>query len=259
MTFLSTIQGWLARPLPTFEPAWEPVLERGFYHWRLLDATEHERMRMLVARFFHQNDWEAARGMDLTDDVKVLISAQASMLLLGLDIDEYFDVTSVIVHRSTVRLTGTHRSAAGTMTDGTQHLAGQATPKGPVVLAWNAVQRGATRPDGGQNVVYHEFAHRLDMLDGLTDGTPPLGSDAATSRWTEVCTPAFERVQAGNSILRSYAATNPAEFFAVATETFFNRPLDLLGHEPDLYDVLRSFFGQDPARRITVGAHYVAK
>jgi Mlc titration factor MtfA (ptsG expression regulator) len=250
MTFLSTITGWFARPLPTFEPGWEPVLERGFHHWRLLDATELERMRMLVARFFHENDWEAARGMDLTADVKVLISAQASMLLLGLEIDEYFDVTSVIVHRSTVRLTGTHRSAAGTMTQGTQHLAGQATPKGPVVLAWNAVTRGATQPASGQNVVYHEFAHRLDMLDGVTDGTPPLGSDAATARWAEVCTPAFERVKAGESILRSYAATNPAEFFAVATETFFNRPLDLLEHEKDLYDVLRSFFQQDTARRM---------
>lgn len=257
MTFFSTIKGWFVRPLPTFEPDWEPVLERDFYHWRLLHAAERERMRILVARFFHENDWEAARGMDLTADAKVLISAQASMLLLGLDIDEYFDVTSVIVHRSTVRLKGTHRSAAGTMTEGTQHLAGQATPQGPVVLAWNAVKRGASQPAAGQNVVYHEFAHRLDMLDGLTDGTPPLGSDAATTRWAEVCTPAFERVQAGESILRSYAATNPAEFFAVATETFFNRPLDLLEHESDLYDVLRSFFKQDPARRMTLAAKFL--
>lgn len=246
---LSTFSRWLRRPVPEFEAAWEPVLAREFDHWSLLDDLELERMRMLVARFVHENDWEAARGMELTDDVKVVIAAQASMLLLGLDIDEFFDVTSIIVHRSTVRLTGTHRGAAGTVSSGTQHLAGQAHPKGPVVLSWAAVKRGARRPEHGHNVVYHEFAHRLDMLGGVTDGTPPLGNNAAVARWVEVCTAAFERVQSGQSVLRGYAATNPAEFFAVATELFFNRPVDLCTHEPDLYGELRSFYGQDPARR----------
>lgn len=245
----ASIKRWLLGAVPDFDPAWEPVLIAGFDHWSLLGDGELQRMRMLVSRFFHQNDWEAARGMDLTDDVKVLISAQAAMLLLGLEIDEYFDVSSVIVHRSTVRLRGPRQGAAGTVTNGVQHLAGQATPQGPVVLAWNAVQRGATRPEGGQNVVYHEFAHRLDMLDGVTDGTPPLGSMEAARRWTEVCTAAFDRVRSGDSVLRSYAATNPAEFFAVATEMFFNLPTELVTHEPALYDELRSFYCQDPAAR----------
>ncbi|MFK8024962.1 MAG: zinc-dependent peptidase [Ilumatobacter sp.] len=234
---------------PQFDALWEAVLVENFEHWSVLDEPELARMRTLVAAFFHGNRWEAARGMDLTDEAKVIISAQASMLLLGLDIDEYYDVTSIIVHRSTVRLRGEHRGAAGTVTRGVQHLAGQATPKGPVVLAWNAVRRGATRPEGGQNVVYHEFAHRLDMLDGITDGTPPLGSSEAAERWRAVCTDAFERVRAGDSVLRNYAATNPAEFFAVATEMFFNLPIELRHHEPDLYEELRSFYGQDPARR----------
>lgn len=245
----SSLRRWLLGSVPEFDPAWEPVLSRRFAHWSVLDDTELQRMRMLVSRFFHQNDWEAARGMDLTDDVKVLISAQAAMLLLGLEIDEYFDVSSVIVHRGTVRLRGTRQSAAGTVTSGVQHLAGQATPKGPVVLAWNAVQRGATRPEMGQNVVYHEFAHRLDMLDGITDGTPPLGSEEAAHRWRQVCTAAFDRVRAGDSVLRSYAAKNPAEFFAVATEMFFNLPNEVVAHEPALYAELLSFYGQDPAAR----------
>ncbi len=249
-SFLSTITRWLRRPTPQFDPAWESVLEREFDHWSLLDDAELERMRMLVARFVRENNWEAAQGMELTDDVKVVIAAQASMLLLGLDIDEFFDVTSVIVHRSTVRLSGTHRGAAGTVTSGTQHLAGQAHPKGPVLLSWSAVQRGARRPEHGSNVVYHEFAHRLDMLDGITDGTPPLGDPVAVARWVEVCTAAFERVQAGDSVLRGYAATNPAEFFAVSTELFFNRPCDLRDHEPALYAELQAFYGQDPALRM---------
>lgn len=246
---LSTLRRWFSRAPAEFDPAWDPMLRQRYAHWSTLDDSELARMRMLTARFVADNDWEAAQGFEVTADVQVLIAAQASMLLLGLEIDEYFDVTSIIVHRSTVRLRGVRRGAAGTMSDGVQHLAGQATPKGPVVLSWAAVTRGASR-SGGENVVYHEFAHRLDMLDGLTDGTPPLGSDEAADRWAEVFTPAFERVQAGESVLRSYAATNPAEFFAVATEAFFNRPEALREHEPELFGELRRFYGQDPAARM---------
>jgi len=251
---LTALRRWFRPTAPTFDPAWESTLRSEFAQWQLFEADELERLRMLVARFVHETDWEAARGMDLTDEVRVVIAAQACVLLLGLEIDEYFDVSSVIVHRSTVKLRGAHRSAAGTMSDAPQHLAGQATPKGPVVLSWSAVRRGARFPQHGDNVVYHEFAHRLDMLSGITDGTPPLGSDEAARRWAEVCTPAYERVVAGESVLRSYAATNPAEFFAVATEVFFNRPELLVQHEHELYAALRAFYLQDTMRRVDVQA-----
>ena len=224
-------------------------MRRGFAHWSTFDDGELIRMRELVARFVHGTAWEAANGMVLTDEVRVLIAAQASVLLLGLAIDDYPDVTSVIVHSSTVRLTGAHRSSAGTWSDAPQHLAGQAHPGGPVLLSWSTVHRNAQRPEFGHNVVYHEFAHRLDMLDGITDGTPPLGNLEAVERWVRVCTAAFERVRNGDSVLRDYAAVNPGEFFAVATELFFSRPSDLSEHEPELYGELRSFFGQDPAER----------
>lgn len=252
---LATLRRWFTRPVPEFDPRWEPILRSGFAHWSVLDDSELARMRMLTARFIADNDWEAAQGMEITIEVQVLVAAQAAMLLLGVEIDEYFDVTSIIMHKSTVRLSGTHRGAAGTMSEGVQHLAGQATPKGPVVLSWSAVKRGASHPGHGQNVVYHEFAHRLDMLDGITDGTPPLGSEAAAAQWAKVCTPAFERVQAGDSVLRGYAATNIAEFFAVATEAFFNRPEVLVEHESELYGELRRFYGQDPASRLTERAY----
>lgn len=207
-------------------------------------------MEVLVASFVHNTRWEAAKGFDLDERVRVSIAAQASMLLLGLEIDDYPQLTSVIVHPSTVRLRGDHAVGGGVRSSGTQTLAGQAHYRGPVVLSWSAARRGAKFPDRGQNVVYHEFAHQLDMLDGITDGTPPLDDDAARTRWATVCTTAYDSVRAeGSPVLRAYAGTNPAEFFAVATEVFFNRPLEVCEHEPALYQELRSFYRQDPAAR----------
>ena len=216
----------------------------------MLSPIELERMEYLVAAFFGNTTWEAANGFELTDTVRLLISAQAAMLLLGLEIDEYPQLTSVIVHPSTVRLHGEHAVGGGLRRSGTQTLAGQAHYRGPVVLSWAAARRGARFPTGGQNVVYHEFAHQLDMLDGVTDGTPPLDDDAAREHWVEVCTTAYDSVRAeGSPVLRPYAGTNPAEFFAVATEVFFNRPLEVREHEPALYEALKGFYRQDTAAR----------
>ena len=250
------LRGWLRRlwqpsSAATFDPAWTSVLEGGFVHWNRLDADETARMEQLVARFMATTRWEAANGFELTEEIEVLIAAQASMLLLGLDLDGYDDVTSVIVHPSTVRLRGTHPTGGGTFSSGTRTLAGLAQARGPVVLSWSAARRGARAPDRGENVVYHEFAHRLDMLDGVTDGTPPLGDADAVERWRAVCTEAYDTVRAeGSPVLRPYAGTNPAEFFAVATEVFFNQPAALAEHEPALYAELRSFFRQDPASKV---------
>lgn len=249
---IGSIRHWLSgehTPVE-FDEAWRPVLQRNFQHWNLLTPDELQRMEMLVADFFHGTRWEAANGFSLTDGIKVMIAAQASMLLLGLDLDEYPQLTSVIVHPSTMRLHGEYSAGGSLRTSGTQSLLGQAHYQGPVVLSWNAARRGARFPDAGENVVYHEFAHRLDMLDGVNDGTPPLDDESARQRWVQVCTTAYDVVRAeGSPVLRPYAGTNPAEFFAVATEVFFNRPVELDEHEPALYAELRGFYHQDPAAR----------
>jgi len=236
-----------------FDEQWRPILNQEFEHWRTLSVIEIERMEMLVASFFHSTRWEAANGFQLNDEIKVLISAQASMLLLGLELDTFPQLTSVIVHPSTVRLRGGYNMGGGVRSTEAPPLLGQAHFRGPVVLSWNAARRGAKFPKAGENVVYHEFAHRLDMLDGVTDGTPPLDDEEARIRWVRVCTAAYDTVRAqGSEVLRPYAGTNPAEFFAVATEVFFNRPVAVREHEPDLYQELRSFYHQDPAHRIGI-------
>ena len=122
--------------------------------------------------------------------------------------------------------------------------------RGPVVLAWDQVLAGAHRFEPGVNVVLHEFAHKLDMLDGVVDGTPVLARDLRAD-WARVCTDVYDDLVAGvpRPPLRWYGATNPGEFFAVATELFFEQPRELEGHEPALYDVLLRFYRQDPAVR----------
>jgi Mlc titration factor MtfA (ptsG expression regulator) len=247
---LERLRHRLSPPAPSFDPAWRALLTREFAHWPMLDPAELERMEALTGSLVGRIRWEAAKGFELTEDIEVLIAAQASMLLLGLEIDEYPQLTSVIVHPSTVLLHGDFPAGGSVRATGTQTLAGQAHYRGPVVLSWNAVRRGARFPGHGENVVYHEFAHQLDMLDGITDGTPPLGDEGARRRWVEVCSAAYDSVRAqGSPVLRPYAGTNPAEFFAVATEVFFNLPIEVREHEPALYTELRSFFRQDPALR----------
>jgi Mlc titration factor MtfA (ptsG expression regulator) len=142
--------------------------------------------------------------------------------------------------------------APGTVTDGVLPVLGEAHDRrGPVLLAWDQARDAARHPGRGQNVVYHEFAHKLDMLDDVLDGTPPLGRGGDLARWVEVCTEAYRALQAGieRPPLQPYGATNPAEFFAVATEAFFDVPVALQRHEPRLYEVLRDFYDQDPMSR----------
>jgi Mlc titration factor MtfA (ptsG expression regulator) len=182
----------------------------------------------------------------------VTIAVQAALLVVGLSIDEYREVSAIIVYPTAMQSRGTYAGpVAGTVTDGVVPVLGEAhDDRGPVILAWDQADDAARNPGRGHNVVYHEFAHKIDMLDNIVDGTPPLGR-GDLARWVEVCTEAFTALRAGidRPPLQPYGATNPSEFFAVATEAFLDVPVALQQHEPDLYEVMRSFYRQDPAAR----------
>ena len=230
----------------------EGVLVARCRWWPLLDADEHRRVVALTASLLHRFGWEAARGFELSEEIRVMIAAQGALMLLGLDDDGALDnVGTVIVHRSMVTTRGEHAVGGGVVSSDPMALAGQAQHRGPLVISWRGAQRDLRRLGTGHNVVVHELAHKLDMLDGLLDGTPPLDGDAARTRWVAVCEAELARVQHGDfGPLRAYAATNPAEFFAVASEVFFDRPVALACERPELYGVLGDFYGQDPARRV---------
>jgi Mlc titration factor MtfA (ptsG expression regulator) len=242
----------LFRRAPAIElPAgWEDIAADGLAWWPLLDGDERERLGELMAALVEDKRWEAAAGFELTDEIRVVIAAGAARLILGLDLDWYRNVGTIIVHPSTLHFNEPRPGPAGTFGDPVP-LVGQARHRGPVLIAWDAARRNARHPRWGEDVVLHEFAHKLDMLDDDTDGIPPIADRGARARFVAVSTREFEQVRLGlgGGLLRSYAAENQGEFFAVATEAFFSRPTELAGAHPELYGVLKEFYRQDPASR----------
>ncbi len=220
--------------------------------WPLLDDDEKRHLLADVDRLLASKIWEAARGFVLDDTVRVVIAAQAALLVLGLNEDHYRGVSAIIVHPTTVQTHGPRPGpSARTVSRGPFPVLGLAQHgRGPVVLAWDRALAGAHRSDGPINVVLHEFAHKLDMLAGSVDGTPPMAPDLRTD-WVRTCTEVYDDLVAGvpRPPLRSYGATDPGEFFAVATEVFFQQPDELRSLEPALYDVLLRFYRQDPSAR----------
>jgi len=257
------IIGWLKerkrrkRLQVPFPAKWHAILEENVAHYRMLDEDERSRLQDFVQVFVPEKNWEGCGGLTLDDEIRVTIAGQAGLLALGLPHQFYANVPSILVYPSTIvtpeHRTGTFEIPRLQTTSGIPIL-GEAQLRGPVILVWDTVKRNARHPEEGHNVVYHEFAHKLDMLDGAADGTPLLDDREALRRWVEVCQAEFgtlrERAQRGlPTYLDKYGATNEAEFFAVATEYFFDKPLDMQKHEETLYGVLRDFYHQDPAAR----------
>lgn len=234
-----------------FLPEWRDLLAHKVGHWHRLAPDERARLETLALGLIAEKAWEAANGFALTDEIMVVIAAQASLLILGLPDDSYRGVHSIVVHPTTLVLSGPHSQVGGVVSDDPMAILGQAVYEGPVVIAWDTALDEARHPGRGHNVVFHEFAHKLDMLDGTVDGTPPLADRQQFDRWVRVCTAVYERVVVGEGgqTLRAYAGVNPGEFFAVATEVFFDAPTQLQGEHPDLFGVLRDYYRQDPAAR----------
>jgi len=233
---------------------WRAIVERHVAVWQLLDDEERDVLAAGTDWLLRHKHWEAAHGFELDAVVTVTIASQAALLVLGLDVEDLREVSAVVVYPTAMVSRGVDAGpVAGTVTDGAVPILGQAHERrGPVLVAWDEAHAAASAPGHGHNVVLHEFAHKLDMADSIDDGTPPLGRRVDHRRWYEVCTEAFGALSAGidRPPLDPYGATNPAEFFAVVTEAFFDVPDALARHEPDLYGILRDYYGQDPAARL---------
>ena len=240
------------KSIQPFPSEWRSIIADVFVPWHSLDESQRRRLEVLTAGLIDQKRWEGSKDFAVTAEMQVTIAVHAALLILDLDHRYYRKVSSVVVLPTTQVLRGQRAGPAqGVVTEEPMPIIGQAVLNGPVVIAWDAASNQARHPERGHNVIYHEFAHKLDMLDGAADGAPPISSREEARRWTEVCQQEFEMLRAGRGghLLDAYGSVNPGEFFAVATEIFFNKPRPMLTDKPDLYDVLSGFYNQDPAHR----------
>jgi Mlc titration factor MtfA (ptsG expression regulator) len=219
----------------------------------MLDAEERSRLEDLIKGFLFDKRFEWVDGIEESDEVRVLVAASACLLILGLEAAYYKDVSSIIMYPSQTVQKGRRGApeGAGLATNAIVPILGEAMLNGPVIIAWDSANRSAAHPRTGHNVIYHEFAHKIDMANGAADGLPPMAKDQR-DRWEAVCQQEYERLRDGTDrdpLLDVYGSVNQAEFFAVATELFFNRPVAMQSREPELYDVLQEFYRQDPAKR----------
>jgi Mlc titration factor MtfA (ptsG expression regulator) len=245
----------LAQPFPA---AWLHYLETNMVHYGRLDPAEQAKLRDDLRLFIAEKRWEGCGGLVLTDEMKVTIAGQACLLTLNLEPDAYARVTSVLVYPTGFRVPDMPEHGTGIIDEeGEEHL-GEAWYRGPVILSWEDVLWEGQHPGEGRNLVYHEFAHQLDMLDGVIDGTPPLRDRQQARRWQQIMTAEYNklvrRAERGRAtLLDHYGATSEGEFFAVATECFFDQPREMKQRHPELYDLLREYYRQDPAERMSDG------
>ena len=236
-----------------FPPAWREISDRNVPLVHYLPPADRRELEGGVLIFLSEKHFESAGGLRMTDEIKVTIATQACILLLHRVTDYYPGLYSIIVYPSAYIAPQKVQQGRGIMAEGLQPRLGESWTRGAVVLSWDDVLSGAADIHDGHNVVFHEFAHQLDAQDGAMDGAPILSDHSMYATWARVLGTEYERLQQDTALgretlLDQYGATNPAEFFAVATEFFFEKPRKLRQQLPQLYDELCRYYKQDPAQ-----------
>jgi Mlc titration factor MtfA (ptsG expression regulator) len=238
-----------AQPFPG---DWDAMLRRNFPLYSRLPDEDRGELHGHIHVFLDEKKFEGCGGLELTDEVRVTIAAQACLLLLHRETDYFPVMTSIFVYPSLFFAEVAEEDEAGIVTEFQEDRSGEAWDYGPVVLSWEDALVGASGEEGGYNSVIHEFVHQLDLENGAADGVPQLDGGEQYAEWERVFTEAYERFErrldAGrHTVLDEYGAEGPDEFFAVAAEHFFQTPVELRDEAPELYEQLRMYFRQDPA------------
>jgi hypothetical protein len=241
------------RALPV-NPEWVKILEKNLPIYLKLPDPLKAELNGHIQVFLSEKNFEGCGGLELTDEMRVTIAAQACILLLKRKTKYYPKLSSILVYPSAY-VAKNIRNRNGFVSEEQVRL-GESWTTGTVVLSWDDIIRGAVDPKDGHNVVLHEFAHQLDQEDGVGDGTPVLPQYSRYIPWAAVLGKEFDvlrkKASRGTTVLMDhYGATNPAEFFAVATETFFEKSRQLQRKHPELYDQLKDYYQMDPAEWTT--------
>lgn len=236
----------LRRPFPR---AWRRLLNARVPLYRRLPGNLKQDLEQRVQLFLSEKTFYGCDGFEVDDNVRVTIAGHACLLILARSYSDYDEVRSILVYPSAYHVV--EQEHDGLVVDTSHQVrAGEASSFGQVVLSWDDCEHATHTAGSDQNVILHEFAHQLDYLDGSADGAPPL-SGAQASHWQQTMSEAYEHLRHSlshreTSWLNPYGATEPAEFFAVLTETFFQQPAHLREEQPRVYETLCDFYRLNP-------------
>lgn len=238
----------LSQPL---KDEWLKIIGENVPIYRRLPKELKGELHGLVNVFLSEKNFEGCGGVQITDEIKLCIAAQACILLLNRKTNFFPTLSTVLIYPGAYFAKGPRRIGNQTIEDETTRL-GESWTGGAVVLSWDHVKHEAVSLNDGQNVVLHEFAHQLDQEDGIANGLPPLGSGTSYIEWARVLKGEYEHLKFDvahgvRDVIDAYGATNPAEFFAVATEAFFELPERMKARHPDLYEEFKRYYKLDPA------------
>jgi len=242
----------LMHPFPAH---WRKVLQRRVPLLRRMPADLQLKLKKSIQIFIAEKPFIGCAGLDVTEEMRVVIAAQACLLILNRSMQQYDHVRQILVYPGAFMVQRSVTDGVGVQQDQRQALSGESWSQGQVILSWQDTLEGAAVVDDGSNVVLHEFAHQLDQENGAAQGAPPPAAGDTQhnpQRWKQVLSQAYEhltsQVQHGEQgILNHYGAQNPAEFFAVATEAFFEQGAELAKQYPALYQELSGYYKVDPA------------
>ena len=236
----------------SFPGEWLSIVSKNLPVYSAFTEDEKRQLQQLIQLFMAKKRFVGCGGLELTEKIKVTIAAEACLLLLNKDWSVYPKLYSILVYPTAFRTEREQHQSDGTVSMAGHNLLGESWSNGKVILSWDDVASGVADFTDGHNVVLHEFAHQLDSESGSTNGAPPLRHNSYKS-WATVLSGNFEdlkwrSMRHQKTVMDEYGTTNPAEFFAVATETFFEKPQQLHKKRPELYRELSEYYQLDPRK-----------
>lgn len=236
-----------------FPRPYRKYLRRQWPLYQRLPVHVQQKLHQRIQQFLADKQFIGCDGLTVTEEMAVLIAAQACLLSLEQAEPMYPELRQILIYPDAFKVPTTQIDAAGVVHEQHQHRLGESWQQGQVILSWQHTWAGAKQSDDGHNLVFHEFAHQLDQLSGAANGAPPQANLALQQRWSEQMPRIYQQYCAelqrnAPQLLDAYAATNPAEFFAVATESYFERPQELKAWHPHLYRLLHDYYQLDPCQ-----------